>query len=292
MPLPASTPPLLSQTRVAIIGLGLMGGSLALALRGQCREVVGVETDTVTQDNATQNGIVERVVTLEDAVQRDLVILATPPRTIITLLEQLGQATFSPRPSSILLDLGSTKSAIIAAMQKLPPAFDPIGGHPMCGKAVSGLAQAEATLFQGKVFVLTPLDRTTPRARQMAQAVVEGIGARAITLEAERHDRLVAMISHLPYLVALALSQTAHTLEDDQLWTVAASGFRDTTRLATSDVTMIVDILLTNRGAVLEALTRYRAEIDSLLALVSSADAETLRATLEPAQAQRARLNL
>jgi prephenate dehydrogenase len=175
-------------------------------------------------------------------------------------------------------------------MQTLPVRFDPVGGHPMCGKEVAGIQHAEANLYRDKIFVLTPLERTTKRAMTLVQEMIGVIGGVPLVLAPERQDALVAMISHLPYLAASGLMLTALSNEDNQLWTLAASGFRDTTRLAASDLTMMVDILLTNREAVLEVLKGYQSDLDILAALLKSADEKTLRTTLARAQQQRVRL--
>jgi prephenate dehydrogenase len=186
--------------------------------------------------------------------------------------------------------LGSTKSEIARAMQALPPGYDPVGGHPMCGKEVAGLVYADSHLFQDKVFVLSPVDRTTSRALNLAQAVVAAIGARPLTLPAARHDRLAAASSHLPYAAAVALVRAAESLDDDQVWELAASGFRDTSRLAASDVAMMTDILLTNRAAILDALVRAQSELGALAGLLESDDAGALSEFLSAAATRRRKL--
>ena len=160
----------------------------------------------------------------------------------------------------------------------------------MCGKEVSGSAHAEADLYRGKTFVLTPLARTSPAALALAHELLETIGARPLILSAERHDALAAVSSHLPYAVAVTLVRAALSLGDEQVWTMAASGFRDTSRLAASDVTMMTDILLTNRAAILDALTRNRHELDALITLIDVGDPDSLRAALAPAQSKRSEL--
>ena len=279
----------LAGARIAIAGLGLMGGSLALALRGHCRELVGVDPDPVTLEFARQHNVVDRCVEFEAALDADLLILAAPVRAILGLLARLP-ARAADAPTLVVMDLGSTKSVIAAAMQALPSGYDPLGGHPMCGKEVSGLAHAEAGLFLGKVFVLSPLDRTTGAALGLAQELVASVGARAVRLAAERHDRLAAASSHLPYVVSAALVRAAESLEDDQVWELAASGFRDTSRLAASDVTMMTDILLTNRRAILDALARNQAELAALADLLQAGDAARLAAFLTEAAERRRRL--
>lgn len=280
----------LAQARVAIIGLGLMGGSLALALHGQCAEIMGVDSNPQALAFALEHQVIDRAADFDSALDCRLLILAAPVRSILNQLDHLTRASFLLPPSSVILDLGSTKFQIVAAMEKLPVGFDPLGGHPMCGKEVSGIENMDAGLFRDKTFVLTPLARTSPRALQLAHALITAIGARALVLSAERHDALAATASHLPYLAATALMRAARTLHDDQFWSLAASGFRDTSRLAASDVTMMTDILLTNRAAILDSLTQYRAELEALIQLIDAADPQALRAALAPVQSHRAQL--
>ena len=278
----------LKRARVTIAGLGLMGGSLALALRGNVREITGIDPDPAAGPLALASGTVDRMAGFESACDGDLLILAAPVRAILEQLAALASA--DPAHPITVLDLGSTKTEIASAMQSLPAAFDPIGGHPMCGKEVSGLAHAEAGLFQDRLFVLTPLARTTPDGLALAQALVAAVGARVLALSPNRHDRLAAVSSHLPYSAAAVLVRAAESLGDDMVWPMAASGFRDTSRLAASDVTMMLDILLTNRQAILDGLRLYQAEMQALAGLLEAADADALRGWLQQAQARRSDL--
>jgi prephenate dehydrogenase len=282
----------LSQARVSIIGLGLMGASLALDLRGHCAEIIGVSRSPETMDYALEHHIVDRTTDFEQALDCDLLVLAAPIRTIIKQLQQISASSTASQTSSstVVVDMGSTKTEIARAMQTLPARFDPIGGHPMCGKEVAGIRYAETGLYHNQTFILTVLERTSPRALALVQEMIGVIGARPLELSPERQDALVSMISHLPYLAASALVRAAISKNDDQLWSVAASGFRDTSRLAASDLTMMLDILLTNREAVLDALTSYRAELDMLTGLVESGDEAALCAALAPGQQKRAQL--
>ncbi len=285
----------LADTRVAIVGLGLMGGSLALALAGAnaCREIIGVETDPAARAFALQHGVVQRTADFHSALAAsDLLILAAPVRVILDQLSAISRqsSAFVHRPSSVVLDLGSTKSAIVAAMQNLPAHFDPIGGHPMCGKETGGIVHADANLYRGKTFVLAPLERTSPKALTLAHKLISTIGGLPLILAAEQHDALAALVSHLPYVVAVALMRATLAAGDEQAWQMAASGFRDTTRLAASDLTMMTDILLTNRAAVLDALSHFRAELEALTAALEPGDPAALRATLESAQSKRSEM--
>lgn len=282
----------LSKARVSIIGLGLMGASLALDLRGRCAEIIGVSRSPSTLNYATEHHIVDRITDFEQALDCDLLVLAAPIRTIIKQLQQISTLSFEPQTSSptVVVDMGSTKTEIVRAMQSLPPRFDPIGGHPMCGKEVAGIHHAETGLYRNQTFILTTLERTSPRALALVQEMIAVIGARPLMLSPEKQDSLVAMISHLPYLASSALVQTAISKEDAQVWDVAASGFRDTSRLAASDLTMMLDIILTNREAILDALKRYRVEMETLTTLVESGDEQALRAALTPSQEKRAQM--
>jgi prephenate dehydrogenase len=280
----------IQDTQVTIVGLGLMGGSLAGALKakGACQEVIGVARRAETTALAVERGLVDRASTgLAPAVaEADAVVLATPVRAIIELLPQVGQLV---KPGCLVMDLGSTKSAIVEAMSALPEHVQPVGGHPMCGKETSGLAAAEPNLYQGRVFVLTPLDRTDTGALDLARELVEVIGARPLVMGAERHDRLVAAVSHLPYLMACGLVRTAEELarEEEDLWQLAASGFRDSSRLAASGEDMMLDILLTNREAVLEALGTYEVQLRNLARFLETGDEKGLQGALHAIRMRR-----
>ncbi len=195
----------LSRSRIVIIGLGLMGGSLALALKGRCAEVYGIDSDQATLELARRQNIVDRADSDPARLLpgADMVILAAPVPMILNLLEQLP--AFMPDPC-VVLDLGSTKRLIVEAMSRLPDRFTPIGGHPLCGKEKLSLANAERTIYYAAPFLLTPLERTSARALSAAKQIIEAIGAKAIILDAEEHDRVLAATSHLPFLLSSALS--------------------------------------------------------------------------------------
>lgn len=274
----------LQDASFTIIGLGLMGGSLALALKERAigRRVWGVNRRSAVIDRAVELGAIDGGTTdvAEGVADADIVVLATPVRVIIDLLHEIGPHL---KAGCLVIDLGSTKSDIVQAMACLPAGVEPVGGHPMCGKEVAGIWAAEASLYEGAIFPLTPLDRTSPAALALAERLVESIGATPVVIDARRHDRLVAAISHLPYLAAVMLvAAAAEVADEDALaWPLAASGFRDTSRLAASDVTMMHDILVTNREHVGEMLHRYRRHLDRLIALVENGHEDRLRETLE-----------
>jgi prephenate dehydrogenase len=278
----------LADAQVAIVGLGLMGGSLAGALRGQCRRVVGVARRAETAEAALASGLVDHATTdLEEGVAgTDIVVLATPVRVILHQLATIGPLL--PQ-GCLLMDLGSTKGDIVAAMDGLPPHVQPLGGHPMCGKETSGLEVADPALYRKRTFILSPLRRTSTRAVVLGEELVKAAGAEPLFVEAERQDGLVATVSHLPYLLACALVRTADatTSADPLAWQIVAGGFRDTSRVAGSDVTMMLDILLTNREKVVAAAEVCLAQLQGLKGLVASGDEEELRARLSATRETR-----
>ncbi len=281
-------PPLsLTDCEVAIVGLGLMGGSLAMALRGQCRMLIGVDKDPAVAQEALARGIVDQITVFEAAHNTDVLVLAAPVRAIVGQVNQLATSAFYPPRATVVIDLGSTKAQVMQSMAELPPRFEPVGGHPMCGKSVSGLVNANADLFRNKPFVLTPPGHTSVRALAIAYELVERVGGRLLVMSAEHHDQLAALISHLPYTAAVALMRTVLAAGDDQAFEMASSGFRDSTRLASSDLDMMVDILTTNRGPLLKALGGFREQLDALDQAIQSGDAERIRQTLTAAREKR-----
>ena len=271
----------LQNSEIAIIGLGLMGGSLALALKGECAALYGIDSDPATLELALHKKIVD----FADAEpgkfvpQADIIILATPVQTIISLIKKLPTLTNRP---CIVLDLGSTKSKIMSAMDALPTHFDVLGGHPICGKEKLGIENAEAMLYQNAPFVITPLERTTMRARTAVKYIVSVIGARLIEMNAEDHDRALAFTSHLPFLVSSALALTVPQ-ENARL---IGSGFRSTARLAATPGSMILGVLQSNRENILNALHHYQRELSILESALMSNDDSALSSTLSSAQSR------
>ncbi len=260
--------------RIIIVGLGLMGGSLARALRNEVFTIIGVDSDLETRQTAIASSVVAAVADDLTAVTirpTDLVILATPVRTILAQIAALP--TVAPR-GCMVLDLGSTKTEICAAMDGLPESFQAIGGHPMCGREVGGFANSSAGLFRGQNFLLVETGRTTPTVRRVVVQLIQAAGAQPVLIDAARHDAVVAAVSHVPYLAAaLLMQQAAETaVTTPEIWNIAASGFRDTSRLAGSNPTMMRDIVLTNRDVIAEQLLVYRGHLDALLAMLDDAD--------------------
>jgi prephenate dehydrogenase len=283
----------LAEARVAIDGLGLMGGSLAAALRarGACREVIGIARRQSSLSTAATLQFIHRGTTdLRAGVAgADIVVLCTPVGDILDKVASIGPWL---KPGAVVLDVGSTKAAIVDAMATMPEHVQPVGGHPMCGKESSGLTMAEPDLYQDRVFVLCPPARTPPEGVALAEALVRAVGARPMLVDPARHDRAVAAVSHLPFMLAVALVQAAEELghDDDLLWTLAAGGFRDTSRVAGGSVPMMMDILDTNRGPVLEAMRRAGEALTTLADCLEANDTAALQRLLEAARERRRRI--
>ena len=279
------------RAKVTIVGLGLMGGSLALALRLAQRMALEPHATHLTAVDANPTTR-QAAAWLADAVTADfatgvrdaeLVILATPVRSIIGLLGELARL----RPEGcMVLDLGSTKADICQAMAALPEGFQAIGGHPMCGKETAGFGAATPDLYREKTFILCRNGRTTTAVETLVLELLDIVGARPLFLPPDLHDTIVAGVSHLPYVVAGTLMRAAYAMGDERAWTVSASGFRDTARVAGTDPRMMLDILLTNKTAVLAQLQRYQAELTDAIALLQAGDEAALAAWLAGTQRQ------
>ncbi|MGD9496922.1 MAG: prephenate dehydrogenase [Armatimonadota bacterium] len=274
--------------RVAIIGIGLIGGSFALAARaaGVVGEVIGVARTERTLLEAMHLGAVDRI--SDDPAQSvrgaDLVFIATPVAAIPALLGRIAPAL---PPGCIVTDAGSTKRMVMEAAQTLPAHADFVGGHPMAGSEQAGIAAARASLFRGHTWLLTP-GRARPEAVARLRAAIEALGARVVTVEAARHDRLVARTSHLPHVVAAALCGALGDACEEHDF--IGSGLRDTTRIAAGSSEVWREILLTNADQVLAALEEFGAEVDRYRRALSAGDEVELTALLDAARSCRQRM--
>ena len=266
----------LRDATVGIVGLGLMGGSLAMGLKGRCARLIGFDSDPATLELARANKIVDQV---EGeirgqgvGVKVDLLVLATPVPMIIRLLQQLPSLISYP---CIVIDIGSTKREIVDAMFALPDNFDPIGAHPICGKEKLGLENADRNLFHNAPFVITPLERSTPDARSASRQIASALGAHIVELTAAEHDRILASTSHLPFLLSSALALSTST----EYAPFIGSGFRSTARLAGTPGSMMMGVLRSNRDHIVDAIQTYRQALDGIetaLQNESYADLESL----------------
>jgi prephenate dehydrogenase len=279
--------------RLTIVGVGLLGGSVAKAARarGVASQIVGVGRDAGRLEAASRDGAFDTVTTeLASGVRdADVVVLAAPVLAILRLLEAVAKAA---SPETIVTDVGSTKGAIVAAAARIardqPLRF--VGSHPMAGSEQSGYAHARVDLFHGATVVVTPGERSEPAAVKAIVALWEALGAgRVVTLDPDAHDRAVAAISHLPHLAAFALVDAVERFEPGA-FDVAARGFRDTTRIAAADPVMWEEIFLDNREALAASLEVYRKSLDGLADLIARGDGDALRAAIARIKARREEL--
>ena len=281
---------LLSDSHITIVGLGLMGGSLAMALQGKCAGIAAVEIDSRTRRMGLERGLVQHVTeSLFDGLKyADILILATPVLTILETLMELKELSEDTDKTVLVLDLGSTKTEVTSAMTLLPNNLTGIGGHPMCGKETGGLEYADASLYQNAVFVLTPTNNADNNMLDLARQIISAIGSIPIEMDAKRHDKLTAFTSHLPYLLACSLVAAVNSEGDIDpiIWKMVSSGFQDTTRVASSDVQMLIDILETNKDAIKNALHQQRIAIDKL-EIALDGDLQSLQASLSNIRAVR-----
>lgn len=285
-------------TRLAVIGAGLVGGSVCLAARhAGVPQVVVTDHDPDVRARAQRLGLAHEVAeSLPDAVgAADLVVVATPAPTVPAVV---AAAAAAAPAGAVLTDVASLKADLSLDVESrlrvdgLGPARF-VGGHPMAGSERSGPEAADAALFQGATWVLTPTATTDDDALHRLSAFLRRLGARVLVLPPARHDELVAVVSHLPQLAASALADVAAEVAEtsgEALLAVAGGGFRDTTRIAASEPQLWVDILKGNRGAVLEALTHYRDRLDDLRAALEAGDWDEVATVLGRASAARRRL--
>lgn len=271
---------------VAIWGVGLIGGSIGLAIHraGLAREVVGIGRDSL--DEAVSLGAIDRWTTdpAEALAVADLVILAIPVGTMIELAPQWGPLI---RPGTVVTDVGSTKAAVVAAWQAhLAEGACFVGGHPMFGREKGGVGAASADLVTGCRWVLTPSD-----GMERVKGLVTALSAEPLVMTPEEHDRRVAGASHLPQLVATALAAAALDLDERTPGTLAlaAGGFRDTTRIASSPAGLWSEIWLHNPEALREAVVAFRAALGDLEAAIEAGDLAAIAALFERAHEARAR---
>ena len=278
--------------RLAVVGLGLLGGSVAKAARerGLAREVVAVGRRIESLTGALSERVVDRVTTdLSDGLAgADFVILATPVATAEGLLPKVWQAAAD---GAVITDVGSTKAPIVRCADTLPAerSLVFVGSHPMAGSELSGYGAARADLFDGALVIATPTERTDPLALKRVSEFWEALGGRVSAMDPDEHDRAVAAVSHLPHLTAYALVEAVARL-NPAFFGVAARGFKDTTRIAASDARVWREIFLSNRAALSEVLGAFRASLGALERLVAAEDGEGLELKLEEIRQLRNRL--
>lgn len=270
-----------SSRRAHVVGLGLIGASVALALGESGWSVTGTDSNAATVEAALQSGVVSSG-DLDHAVE--LVVIATPAGIVADVAtEVLAQLT---NEDAVVTDVAGVKGSIVAQVDD--QRF--LGGHPMAGSELRGLAGARAELFRGCTWVLTPTDRTSPTTYSALHGVLREIGANVVAISADDHDRLVAVASHVPHLLAGSLMNEASQVaeQDAVLLQLAAGGFRDMTRIAAGDPAIWPDILFENRDAVVQSLQSLEGRLKGLReALLDDGRDVILESLLSAASARR-----
>ncbi len=283
----------MDRPRLCIIGVGLIGGSLARSARarGLVDEIVGCGRDEAALRTALRLGVIDRYALMpESAVQgADLVVLAVPVGVMGELYRRI-QPHLSP--GAVVTDVGSVKGSVIeqirTAVGGIPSRFVP--GHPIAGTEKSGVEASFDGLFDGRCTILTPLDDTDPAALSQVRALWAGVGARVVEMDPQHHDEVLAATSHLPHLLAFGLVDMLARMEEHrEIFRFAAGGFRDFTRIASSDPLMWRDICLANREAVVPLLRRFAAELEEQARAMEHGRGEALETLFTRAKAARDR---
>jgi prephenate dehydrogenase len=277
--------------RVGFVGLGLIGGSLALALRdsGFASTVVAWDASAEVLGEARSLGVIDTAAgDLASLMEQiDLAVLAAPTRACEVLL---GEMLHNPGSARCITDVASVKGALCAVADAAPAqaAARFVPGHPIAGSERSGVAAARADLFVGYRVILTPGERTDPEALALTEALWSSAGALPQTMGVNEHDAVLAATSHLPHMLAYALVDgLAQSSLREDIFRFAAGGFRDFTRIASSDPVMWRDIALANRGALLDSIDAFSRHLQALRALIDSSDTAALEHTFRAAKSAR-----
>jgi len=267
--------------KVTIIGVGLIGGSLALAMReqGMTTEIVGVGRGIENLEEAVGLGIIDSYTTdvREGVRDADLVFLAVPVLSIAGVIETAASAL---KPGAIITDGGSVKETVLQEVKKvLPEGVHFIAGHPIAGTEFSGAAAAFATLYQGKKCILTPDADTDPEALALVRSIWETVGSNVTEMDTKTHDVILGAVSHLPHVIAYALVNTIAGTNADERSAIdySGGGFKDFTRIASSSPEMWKDICLMNKTAIVEVIERFQLELDVLKDHIKDGSSEGLK---------------
>ena len=276
---------------LTIIGVGLIGGSWARALRaaGAVGEVVGCGRDEGNLRRAVELGVVDRYTTdaAESVNEADLVVAAVPLGAMEGVFRAIAPAL---KAGAVVTDVGSSKGSVVGVARR---AFGDriarfVPGHPIAGREHSGVEASDGTLYRERRVILTPLAENDPAAVALVRSAWRAAGAEVSEMEVGHHDQVLAATSHLPHLLAFALVDTLANMGDgEEVFTYAAGGFRDFTRIASSDPVMWRDICLNNRDALLEMMQRFQSDLDSLHELVERGDGEAILSLFQRAKLAR-----
>lgn len=274
---------------VLIIGTGLIGGSIGLSLRKEGTFVRGYDATAEHADLARDAGAIDDAARdiASAAEQSEVVVIATPVGEILPTIEELASCA---KPGTIVTDVGSTKATIVREAERLLGPRRPfVGGHPMAGTEGEGISSARPDLFSDALWILTPTDQTDSAAYRRINGLVSRLGARTLALDPEEHDRLVALVSHLPYAIATTLMALAGREGDERVFRTAAGSFRDVTRTAGSNPRIWRDVFATNRVAIVRELDSFIATIERFRTAISDERWEEIDALVADARAARKR---
>ena len=272
---------------VAVIGLGLIGGSFAAGLKQKelAGHISAFDVDSAGLESGLRQGIIDSVAeSVADACKEaDLVMISVPVLSVQSILQDIS-------PTSLITDVGSVKAPIVeastAVFGDLPPTLVP--GHPIAGSEQHGVAAADPKLFEKHRVILTPVESTDPASTDQVRQLWQGLGSTVIEMSVEHHDRVLAQTSHLPHLLAYALVDSLSSQGDSmEVFQYAAGGFRDFSRIAASDPVMWRDIFQANGPAVLAVLDRFLDELGNIRQMIAQGDSEALEQVFQRAKEAR-----
>lgn len=270
--------------KVAIVGTGLIGGSLALAIKKKrlADEVIGVSRHKKSLLLAKKKGAIDRGAQEIDIIKEaDFLILATPPSTIMDLAPGISRIIGK---DCIVIDVASTKEKIVPFLSKIFPNY--VGSHPLAGSEKRGIINAEAGIFKDSLCILTPTKNTTKRALKKAELLWRRLGTKIVFLSPKSHDKILSFTSHLPHTVVFSL---INSIPPGYL-KAASAGLKDTTRIASSDSGLWADIFLSNRQNMLKAIELFEAELSRLKSAIQRKDRRRLALILKEAKNKRDKL--
>ncbi|MFW5992429.1 MAG: prephenate dehydrogenase [Halanaerobiaceae bacterium] len=272
---------------IGIIGLGLMGASMGLAVRKYTEKMMiyGADMNKKHVDYCINHGIIDNILSAEKLVQQDVIFIAVPVRSILDVIEQIEPLI--NKEKTIITDMGSTKSEIVMMVKKKFPDIRFIGGHPMTGREMSGPAAALADLFQNKNYILT--EKTDDH---ILINILETVGAHIVVMEAEKHDRLAAFTSHVPQFLATSVIQRLKNVEKNnpEVTQLIGQGFKDLTRIAASDPRMWQDIFVSNREQVITQIEELQEELDFFKKTIKHRDEDKIYEIIESGRKKRVEL--
>lgn len=267
--------------KVAIVGVGLIGGSLALAIKKKklANEIIGVSRHIETLLLAKKRGVIDSAALDINAIsQADLVILSAPVAAILKLAPLIAKVI---RPDCVVCDVGSTKQEIVSKLDKIFSCY--VGAHPLAGSEKRGVLYSKADIFKGSLCILTPTAKTNAGALLKIKKIWGSVGARTVCLSCEAHDRIVACISHLPHIAAFSLARAV----PQEYLKFASTGFKDTTRIAASDAEVWSDIFLSNQNNILKAIDALEVNLSKIKSAIIKRDRKAIDKFLGQAKAKR-----